>query len=189
MSSFFASIFAWLICKVSSLCWNIFYRNLNTHLILLSIPIQSPFHHCPHNHYSPSLSCSLFQFYDITMMSYVAYYSLIVLSAVAVLTLLPVNIGVAAGPLDSFSWARADKIPIDVNLPWLPCKYPLPLLLFCTRKPPKALVSSNKSPQQHRNIFNCRSLTSDLEWTGKSGPQSTTTTNLQMMTWNNIHPH
>lgn len=31
-----------------------------------------------------------------------------------------------AGPLDAaFSWARADKLPIeiDVNLPWLPCKY------------------------------------------------------------------
>lgn len=111
-------------------------------LILLSIPIQSPFHHCPHNHYSPSLSCSLFQFYDITMMSYVAYYSLIVLSAVAVLTLLPVNIGVAAGPLDSFSWARADKIPIDVNLPWLPCKYHLPLHLFSTRKPTQNMQSS-----------------------------------------------
>lgn len=48
------------------------------------------------------------------MMSNVACYSLIVvLSAIAV---------VFAGPLDSFSWARADKIPIDVNLPWLPCK-------------------------------------------------------------------
>lgn len=29
-----------------------------------------------------------------------------------------------AGPLDvALSWARADKIPIDVNLPWLPCEY------------------------------------------------------------------
>lgn len=54
------------------------------------------------------------------MMSHAAYYSLIVLSAVA---LLPLDVGVAAGPLDSFSWARADKIPIDVNLPWLPCEY------------------------------------------------------------------
>lgn len=28
-----------------------------------------------------------------------------------------------AGPLDTLtSWARADRIPIDVNLPWLPCK-------------------------------------------------------------------
>lgn len=28
-----------------------------------------------------------------------------------------------AGPLDTaFSWARADRLPIDVNLPWLPCK-------------------------------------------------------------------
>lgn len=26
-----------------------------------------------------------------------------------------------AGPLD-LTWARADKLPIDVNLPWLPCK-------------------------------------------------------------------
>lgn len=29
------------------------------------------------------------------------------------------------GPLDAaFDWARADKLPIDidVNLPWLPCK-------------------------------------------------------------------
>jgi hypothetical protein len=24
------------------------------------------------------------------------------------------------GPLD---WARADRLPIDVNLPWLPCKF------------------------------------------------------------------
>lgn len=33
---------------------------------------------------------------------------------------------VVAGPLDAaLSWARADKLPIeiDVNLPWLPCKY------------------------------------------------------------------
>lgn len=33
---------------------------------------------------------------------------------------------IAAGPLDAaLSWARADKLPIeiDVNLPWLPCKY------------------------------------------------------------------
>lgn len=30
----------------------------------------------------------------------------------------------SAGPLDALtSWARADRIPIDVNLPWLPCKY------------------------------------------------------------------
>lgn len=33
---------------------------------------------------------------------------------------------ISAGPLDAaLSWARADKLPIeiDVNLPWLPCKY------------------------------------------------------------------
>lgn len=29
-----------------------------------------------------------------------------------------------AGPLDAaFSWARADRLPIEVNLPWLPCKF------------------------------------------------------------------
>ena len=33
---------------------------------------------------------------------------------------------VQCGPLD---WARADRIPIDVNLPWLPCKY-IPTLYF-----------------------------------------------------------
>lgn len=55
------------------------------------------------------------------MMSYAAYCSLIIVSAVV---LLPLDNLVAAGPLDSFSWARADKIPIDVNLPWLPCKCP-----------------------------------------------------------------
>ena len=60
-------------------------------------------------------------------MSYVAYYSLIVVSAVALL-----GGGVAAGPLDSFSWARADKIPIDVNLPWLPCEYHKSIILFMT---------------------------------------------------------
>lgn len=33
---------------------------------------------------------------------------------------------VCAGPLDAaLNWARSDKLPIeiDVNLPWLPCKY------------------------------------------------------------------
>lgn len=38
---------------------------------------------------------------------------------------------VCAGPIDAaLNWARADKLPIeiDVNLPWLPCK--LKLLLF-----------------------------------------------------------
>lgn len=33
---------------------------------------------------------------------------------------------VRAGPLDAaLNWARADKLPIeiDVNLPWLPCKF------------------------------------------------------------------
>lgn len=30
---------------------------------------------------------------------------------------------VFSGPLDAaFSWARADNLPIEVNLPWLPCK-------------------------------------------------------------------
>lgn len=32
---------------------------------------------------------------------------------------------VRAGPIDAaLNWARADKLPIeiDVNLPWLPCK-------------------------------------------------------------------
>lgn len=39
---------------------------------------------------------------------------------------------VRAGPLDAaLNWARADKLPIeiDVNLPWLPCK----LQLFSVR--------------------------------------------------------
>lgn len=49
-------------------------------------------------------------------MSDAAYYSLIIVALVAFGQVL-------AGPLDSFSWARADKIPLDVNLPWLPCKY------------------------------------------------------------------
>lgn len=31
---------------------------------------------------------------------------------------------VNCGPLDAaLSWARADRIQIDVNLPWLPCEY------------------------------------------------------------------
>lgn len=37
---------------------------------------------------------------------------------------------VCAGPLDAaLNWARADKLPIeiDVNLPWLPCKYQIHL--------------------------------------------------------------
>lgn len=48
----------------------------------------------------------------------------------AVIALIPcVLFGVVeitAGPLDAaLSWARADKLPIeiDVNLPWLPCKF------------------------------------------------------------------
>lgn len=39
---------------------------------------------------------------------------------------------VCAGPLDAaLNWARADKLPIeiDVNLPWLPCKYHIHLTL------------------------------------------------------------
>lgn len=29
-----------------------------------------------------------------------------------------------SGPIDAaLNWARADRIPIEVNLPWLPCKY------------------------------------------------------------------
>ncbi len=32
----------------------------------------------------------------------------------------PIN----CGPLDTaLSWARADRLPIEVNLPWLPCKF------------------------------------------------------------------
>lgn len=38
---------------------------------------------------------------------------------------------VRAGPLDAaLNWARADKLPIeiDVNLPWLPCKLQIALI-------------------------------------------------------------
>lgn len=52
------------------------------------------------------------------MLSYVASSLVIIYIWAAV-----INIS-SAGPLDALtSWARADRIPIDVNLPWLPCKY------------------------------------------------------------------
>lgn len=34
---------------------------------------------------------------------------------------------ICGGPVtsvqDPFSWARADRLPIDANIAWLPCKY------------------------------------------------------------------
>lgn len=48
-------------------------------------------------------------------------------AVIALILCLTVDLAhVAAGPLDAaLSWARADKLPIeiDVNLPWLPCKF------------------------------------------------------------------
>lgn len=51
---------------------------------------------------------------------------------VAIYSLMGLAYFAYAGPLDAaFDWARADKLPIDidVNLPWLPCKCDLLLLL------------------------------------------------------------
>lgn len=45
---------------------------------------------------------------------------------------------VRAGPLDAaLNWARADKLPIeiDVNLPWLPCKLQLKIVRRVQRMP------------------------------------------------------
>lgn len=101
--------------------------------------------------YSPLLfPFSLFPYCGIKMMSYAAYYSLIVLSIVDVL---PVE-KVYAGPLDNFSWARVDKIPIDVNLPWLPCKYSrsvnsrLFMTFSCTRRVLKSYEMRIRQPDR-----------------------------------------